>query len=1818
ATGGTTPYTYTAINLPPGLLFNETTREITGTPTQVGTFIVPVTATDGNGNTVSQDYTIIVRDPLLLPAATLANGTVGLTYPSQTIPSATGGTNSYVYSSPVPVAPGLNFNPSTREITGTPTQSGTFTVPITVVDGDNKTVTTNYTIVVGNPLVLAPKILVDGTANVPYPGETIPAATGGTGPYTYTNTTLPAGLAFNATTRQITGTPTQSGNYNITISVTDAANTTVSQTYALKVGGVLSLPTAALPNGTVGTAYPPQTLPQVSGGTAPYTYSVAGLPPGLAFNSTTRVISGTPTTGGPYNITMTATDNAGLSTSTDYALQVNVGAPAVAAIAACSGTSSVLPVTNTINGVTYRWYGSTGNTPIFTGPTFNTPVLTATTTYYVEAVSGTAVSSRTAVTVTINPAPELATVTTNNAVISAGQTTTLQATADAGNTIQWFAAATGGSALATGTSFTTPVLNATTTYYVQTSNAAGCVSATRVPVTVTVSAGPANPNCNAAVAQQTAIDGLCLLCSIQGASNSTDANLTNFTRINLAVGVGASGYQRLIFANPGSATDSIRLDLETPTGLADLSVLNGLTVRVMNGTTVVGTYPLNSALLNLQLLSGNRFTVTVPTGAAFDRVEIRFSALVAALTNLNIYGAQVVYPNPVVASSGLAVCSGSPSTLSAVANGGTTLTWFASANGGTALATGETFTTPSLTATTTYYIEVSKAGCANTQRVPVTVIVTPIPATPAVAAVNAICAGSAASITVNNPIAGVTYNWYSAATGGTILGTGNTFTTPTLTADATYFVEAAVGSCTSSSRTAVPVSVSPIPDPVVITSANETISSGQTATLTATVASGNTINWYAAAAGGTPLATGSTFVTAPLTATTTYYAEAVNASGCTSASRVAVTVTVIGGTPNPNCNAANSQQSGINGICLLCSVQNPGNSVDDNFTNFATLSLPVGVGGSAYQRLIFPTPGVGTDSIRLDLETPGGLADVTALGGIQVRVMNGGTVVATYNLSSSLLNLTLLSGNRFRATLPAVGNYDRVEVRAAGLVSALMNVRIYGAEVIYPNPTVSASGQMICSGSSAVLSASANGGTTLRWYTAASGGTLVATGENFTTPALTATTTYYIEVSKGSCANVQRIPVTVTVTSPPATPVVAVVAPVCSGSSAIISVDSPIAGTTYTWFSTSIGGTAIFTGPVFTSAALTANTTYYVEAANGSCVNGTRVAVNVTVNPLPALPQVQASSTTVNSGQTATLTATSLDPTVTFNWYGTLNSSTPVFTGQTFVTPPLTATATYYVEAVSALGCASSGRVQVTVNVIPSTPTAVPCEAAITQTNGVTGIALLANVFNPELAIDNDTQTSSSLVMPVGALGASVFQRLGFATLSNVGDTVKILLSSPSRLLSLGVLSNIQLTTYNDAAVGTTLLINNPLINLQLLSGGNQALISFVPTQEFNSVEVRLNSGLVGALTSINVNYAQRAISAPEVVSANVTVCETLTTTLTVQNPKAGLTYRWYDAAGTYQAGQDGVSFITPSIITNTTYSVEAVTASGCASSRTSVSITVTPLPVQPTLLSSSVLTCANTDVVLTVGNPQPGYVYTWKSGNTVLQSGPSSTYTIANVTGPGTYTVTSANSCGIVSAETSATVDVGTPTAPVITPAATTINSGERVVLTATSTTSGATFTWYDRDPALPGAVVLSSPANGANGTFLTNPLTATTTFWVTSTSGACTSVAASVVVTVNPSPVTETVPCEAAIDQENGVGGLVSILAGVDNEGFVFDNNTNSGSSLRIPVGIGSFVYQRAIFDGPSLIGDKVKLKLVSPGTLLSVALLQNIQITTFNGAV
>jgi hypothetical protein len=81
----------------------------------------------------------------------------------------------------------------------------------------------------------------------------------------------------------------------------------------------ITLSPASMPNGTVGTPYPTQTV-TASGGTAPYAFTITAgsLPTGLNLNGSNGQVTGTPTAGGTFNFTVTATDQTGCQGSKAY------------------------------------------------------------------------------------------------------------------------------------------------------------------------------------------------------------------------------------------------------------------------------------------------------------------------------------------------------------------------------------------------------------------------------------------------------------------------------------------------------------------------------------------------------------------------------------------------------------------------------------------------------------------------------------------------------------------------------------------------------------------------------------------------------------------------------------------------------------------------------------------------------------------------------------------------------------------------------------------------------------------------------------------------------------------------------------------------------------------------------------------------------------------------------------------------------------------------------------------------------------------------------------------------------------------------------------------------------------------------------------------------------------------------------------------------------------------------------------------------------------------------------------------------------------
>ncbi len=147
------------------------------------------------------------------------------------------------------------------------------------------------------------------------------------------------------------------------------------------------------------------------------------------------------------------------------------------------GQGSLILTANATAG-TVKWYASaTGGTPISTGTTFTTPLLTQTTSYFVDAFEvGCSTGNRTEVVATIHQIPV---VTTSSPITVCGSNTATLSAATTAGTISWYATATGGTSIGSGTSFITPILSEDTTFYVDAVNN-GCLSGNRIPVLVQV------------------------------------------------------------------------------------------------------------------------------------------------------------------------------------------------------------------------------------------------------------------------------------------------------------------------------------------------------------------------------------------------------------------------------------------------------------------------------------------------------------------------------------------------------------------------------------------------------------------------------------------------------------------------------------------------------------------------------------------------------------------------------------------------------------------------------------------------------------------------------------------------------------------------------------------------------------------------------------------------------------------------------------------------------------------------------------------------------------------------------------------------------------------------------------------------------------------------------------------------------------------------------------------------------------------------------------------------------------------------------------
>ncbi|WP_290842187.1 fibronectin type III domain-containing protein [Flavobacterium sp.] len=463
------------------------------------------------------------------------------------------------------------------------------------------------------------------------------------------------------------------------------------------------------------------------------------------------------------------------------------------------------------------------------------------------------------------------------------------------------------------------------------------------------------------------------------------------------------------------------------------------------------------------------------------------------------------------------------------------------------------------------------------------------------ASVSSICQSGTSILTATGfttPDAGISFQWYNTATGLIAGATNATFTTPTLTASASYFVRVTcANSGLSSDSNTVNITVT---NPVVEATTPGVRCGAGTVLLSATPSAGTSLAWYAAQTGGTALAFGNTFTTPSISTTTNYYVAA-QAMGAGIASIGAGATT---GTGAPY-DFANGTYGGVKSQYLFTAAElsaaglRPGtlSSIAFEFTTVgsALQGLTVQMGNTSLTN--FPSPA----NIQGGLSTV--VNSVTFTPAVGVNMLNFNNNFTWDGTSNVIVSVSWSNNNTVNtsATIKydtTTGNrsqsYRQDNVTSATMLAFTGATAGAGGTSIFD---VGATRAKIAFGASNVV-------------TCISSRTVVAATVN-TAPALT--------ISSSS-------------------------ATLCSGtSSSLVTLTSPIANyDNYVWTpATGVTGNTT-SGWTFNPSVSTAYTLTATQTGGSQCANS--ATFTVTVNAAPADPVITPANTTVCAGGITPLT----------------------------------------------------------------------------------------------------------------------------------------------------------------------------------------------------------------------------------------------------------------------------------------------------------------------------------------------------------------------------------------------------------------------------------------------------------------------------------------------------------------------------------------------------------------------------------------------------
>jgi glycosidase/nitrous oxide reductase accessory protein NosL len=900
---------------------------------------------------------------------------------------------------------------------------------------------------------------------------------------------------------------------------------------------------------------------------------------------------------------------------------------------------------------------------------------------------------------------------------------------------------------------------------------------------------------------------------------------------------------------------------------------------------------------------------------------------------------------------------------------------------------------------------------------------------------------------------GTSLLWYTTATGGTGSTTAPIPSTATV-GNTIYYVSQTLNGC-EGPRLAITVTVNALPAAPTVTSPLNYCQNYPTLPLAAI---GTNLLWYTTVTGGT----GSTLTPTPnssnVSSTIYYVSQTVN--GC-EGPRAQILVNIVLTPPAPTIITPITYCQNVNATALTATAQSGASllwytaSVGGVGSNTAPVPSTATTGNTIYY--VSQITSLGCESPRAAITVTVNPAPTAPIVTTPITYCQNATSIPLATTGTNLKWYTTATGGVGNTVAPVpstttIGSTIYYVSQTVGTCESPRAAITVTITATTPAPIVITPVTYCQNAIAATLTAT---GTNLLWYTSASGGTGSAIAPTPTT-AVVGSTIYYVSQTQ-TCGESSRAAITVTVNAIPNLPTVTSPITYCQNTTAV---PLTATGTNLLWYTALTGGTGSTTAPT-PSTTTVGTVTYYVSQTVNGC-EGSRQAIFVVINAIPAAPLVTTPVTYCQNVPATTLTATGTN----LKWYTTATGGTGSTTAPTPITTTVGSTIYYVSQTIN--NC-ESPRALITVNVVASTP-APTVTTPVTYCRNATAIALTATGTNLLWYITATGGTGSAIapIPSTTAVGSTIYyvsQTLscGEGPRAAITVTVNAVPAAPIVTSPIALCQNIAATALT--ATGTSLLWYTAPI------GGTGSAIAPTPsTTAVGSVTYyvsQTSTGCEGPFAAIVVNINSTP-GVPTAISP-ISYCQNATATALTAT---GTNLLWYTVA----TGGTGVATAPiPSTTTagSTNYYV-SLTLGTCEGPRANIIVNVTALPTVATVVTP-VTYCQNATATALTATGTNLLWFTTATGGTGSATAPTPSTTIAGST---TYYVAQTNSCGEGSRAAIVVNVNATPAAPTaLTTTNVTLNS-------ATLNWTGAENNFYTVEYKLTTTATWTTVATGIQAT--------------------------------------------------------------------------------------------------------------------------------------